>query len=67
MHHLTGLEFENHVPQEERDEMIHEAIEELETDEAFQEIDPGALRFEMAKKLKGDDCANVIFSFFIGI
>ncbi|ETI40341.1 hypothetical protein F441_14136 [Phytophthora nicotianae CJ01A1] len=40
VHHLTGLEFEDHVPQEQRDEMIHEALEELETDEAFQEIDP---------------------------
>ncbi|OWZ21716.1 3-hydroxyisobutyryl-CoA hydrolase [Phytophthora megakarya] len=40
VHHLTGLEFGNHVSQEERDEIIHEALEELETDEAFQEIDP---------------------------
>lgn len=40
VHHLTGLEFEARVPQEQRDEMIHEALEELETDEAFQEIDP---------------------------
>ncbi|KAL3672411.1 hypothetical protein V7S43_003095 [Phytophthora oleae] len=40
VHHLTGLEFEENVPQEERDEIIHEALEELETDEAFQEIDP---------------------------
>ncbi|GMF18777.1 unnamed protein product [Phytophthora lilii] len=41
VHHLTGLEFADNVPQEERDEIIHEALEELETDEAFQEIDPG--------------------------
>ncbi|KAG3217176.1 hypothetical protein PC129_g11987 [Phytophthora cactorum] len=40
VHYLTGLEFADHVPQEQRDEMIHEALEELETDEAFQEIDP---------------------------
>ncbi|KAG7393485.1 hypothetical protein PHYBOEH_006055 [Phytophthora boehmeriae] len=40
VHHLTGLEFEDNVPQEERDEIVHEALEELETDEAFQEIDP---------------------------
>uniref|UniRef100_A0AAV1T4X6 3-hydroxyisobutyryl-CoA hydrolase n=1 Tax=Peronospora matthiolae TaxID=2874970 RepID=A0AAV1T4X6_9STRA len=40
VHHLTGLEFAEHVTQEERDEIIHEALEELETDEAFQEIDP---------------------------
>ncbi|KAE9047229.1 hypothetical protein PR003_g1184 [Phytophthora rubi] len=40
VHHLTGLEFADNVPQEERDEIIHEALEELETDEAFQEIDP---------------------------
>ncbi|KAG1705215.1 hypothetical protein DVH05_004147 [Phytophthora capsici] len=40
VHHLTGLEFEDHVSQEERDEIIHEALEELETDEAFQEVDP---------------------------
>ncbi|TDH70756.1 hypothetical protein CCR75_001151 [Bremia lactucae] len=39
VHHLTGLEFEKNVSQEERDEMIHEALAELETDEAFQEID----------------------------
>ncbi|GMF17011.1 unnamed protein product [Phytophthora fragariaefolia] len=42
VHYLTGLEFEDDVPQEVRDEMIHEALEELETDEAFQEVDPGA-------------------------
>lgn len=41
IHHLTGLEFEDHVTQEERDEIIHETLSELETDEAFQEIDPG--------------------------
>lgn len=41
VHHLTGLEFDKKVSQEERDEIIHEALEELETDEAFQEIDPG--------------------------
>ncbi|RLN45248.1 hypothetical protein BBJ29_002531 [Phytophthora kernoviae] len=40
VHHLTGLEFEESVSQEERDEIVHEALEELETDEAFQEIDP---------------------------
>ncbi|RLN06300.1 hypothetical protein BBJ28_00008849, partial [Nothophytophthora sp. Chile5] len=40
VHHLTGIEFEDDVPQEVRDELIHEALEELETDEAFQEIDP---------------------------
>lgn len=44
VHHLTGLEFAEHVTQEERDEIIHEALEELETDEAFQEIDPGTLQ-----------------------
>ncbi|CAH0482262.1 unnamed protein product [Peronospora belbahrii] len=44
VHHLTGLEFAKHVTQEERDEMIHEALEELETDEAFQEIDPEYLQ-----------------------
>lgn len=43
VHHLTGLEFDKKVSQEERDEIIHEALEELETDEAFQEIDPGRL------------------------
>ncbi|CEG37157.1 mitochondrial 3-hydroxyisobutyryl-hydrolase [Plasmopara halstedii] len=43
VHQLTGFEFEDQVPQEERDEMIHEAIAELETDEAFQEVDPGYL------------------------
>lgn len=42
MHHLTGLAFEDHISQEERDEIIHEAIAELETDEAVQEVDPGA-------------------------
>ncbi|CAI5745804.1 unnamed protein product [Peronospora destructor] len=40
MHSLTGLEFSDDVTQEDRDEMIHEALEELEMDEAFQEIDP---------------------------
>ncbi|CAI5705599.1 unnamed protein product [Peronospora effusa] len=40
VHFLTGLEFADNTTQEERDEIIHEALEELETDEAFQEIDP---------------------------
>ena len=45
VHYLTGLEFGSNVTQEERDEIIHEALEELETDEAFQEVDPGATKF----------------------
>lgn len=44
IHHLTGLAFEEDISQEERDEIIHEALAELETDEANQEIDPGEWR-----------------------
>lgn len=40
VHHLTGLEFQKYMTQEERDEIIHETLEELETDEAQAEIDP---------------------------
>lgn len=40
MHHLTGLEFQDHMSQEERDEIIHETLEELETDDAKAEVDP---------------------------
>lgn len=40
VHHLTGLEFQNYMTQEQRDEIIHESLEELETDEAHAEIDP---------------------------
>lgn len=43
VHHLTGLEFEDQVSQEERDERIHEALAELETDEACQEVHPDYL------------------------
>ncbi|KAJ0399672.1 hypothetical protein P43SY_000045 [Pythium insidiosum] len=44
VHHLTGLEFPADMPQDVRDEMIHEAIAELETDEANQEVDPEYLQ-----------------------
>jgi 3-hydroxyisobutyryl-CoA hydrolase len=40
VHHLTGLEFQSYMTQEQRDEIIHESLEELETDEAHAEIDP---------------------------
>lgn len=40
VHHLTGLEFQSYMTQEQRDEIIHESLEELETDEAQAEIDP---------------------------
>lgn len=40
VHHLTGLEFQSYMTQEERDEIIHESLEELETDEARAEVDP---------------------------
>lgn len=39
IHHLTGLDFPTEMAQEERDEILHEMITELETDEAAQEID----------------------------
>ncbi|TMW63856.1 hypothetical protein Poli38472_002797 [Pythium oligandrum] len=64
VHHLTGLEFPSTMPQDERDEMIHEAIEELETDEAFQEVDPEYL--ETVENIFGaqndDDTVEGIFS-----
>jgi 3-hydroxyisobutyryl-CoA hydrolase len=41
IHHLSGLDFQKHMTQEERDEIIHETIEELETDDANQEPNPG--------------------------
>ncbi|TYZ57642.1 hypothetical protein PybrP1_003394 [[Pythium] brassicae (nom. inval.)] len=40
VHHLTGLEFQDYMSQEQRDEILHETLEELETDEANAEIDP---------------------------
>ncbi|KAF1332358.1 3-hydroxyisobutyryl-coa hydrolase, partial [Globisporangium splendens] len=40
VHHLTALEFQSYMTQEQRDEIIHETLEELETDEAQAEIDP---------------------------
>ena len=42
MHHLTGFDFPNDMPQEERDEALHEALEEFETEDAQQDIDSGS-------------------------
>jgi hypothetical protein len=51
VHHLTGLEFAHHIPQEQRDEIVHETLEELETDEAFQEVDPGEWKRRLAPRI----------------
>nr|CCA19097.1 3hydroxyisobutyrylCoA hydrolase putative [Albugo laibachii Nc14] len=39
VHHLTGFDFPSDMPQEERDEALHEALEEFETEDAVQDID----------------------------
>ncbi|DAZ97953.1 TPA: hypothetical protein N0F65_006378 [Lagenidium giganteum] len=44
VHHLSGLDFPKDMPQEERDDILHETLAELEEDDADQEIDEEYLK-----------------------